>query len=139
MNSVKRCYIHHMLEKLSALFHGRAAISPSHHHYTGENWPFNEPRNWHAITIRQVLDGSEPILIVSHDADNHSWHFIGSSNPCRENRRVVCLETMVAHDPSILQLADLPLGWRATRHSPKHPWECRQCLPDNDSDQERTV
>ena len=135
MKSVKLRYIHHIFEKLRTLSYRRAAIPPSHHHYTGDKWPFQQPQNWAAITMRQVLDGSEPILIVSHDADDHSWHFIGSSNPCRENRRMVCLEAMVAHDPSILQLADLPLGWWATRRSPKHPWACRQCVPDDEFDE----
>ena len=82
--------------------------------------------------MRQILDGSEPILLVSHDADDHGWQFIGSTDANREDGRVVCLEHMVSRDPSVIQLADLPPGWQATRRSPKHPWQRRQRPPDDE-------
>jgi hypothetical protein len=33
------------------------------------------------------------------------------------------LKAIVAHDPSIAQLGDLPLGWCAWRESPNDPWQ----------------
>ena len=84
--------------------------------------------------MRQVLDGSEPILLVSHDADDHGWQFIGSTDPNVSDGRVVCLESMVARDPSVLQVADLPPGWQAVRHSPEHPWQRREHPPSDDDE-----
>jgi hypothetical protein len=35
---------------------------------------------------------------------------------------MVGLGIMVRHDPTILELADLPLGWVATRDGPGEAW-----------------
>ena len=39
-----------------------------------------------------------------------------------ENSRVIALHEAVELDPSLLQLADLPVGWHAVRDSPDDPW-----------------
>src|SRR5207247_9392032 len=36
--------------------------------------------------------------------------------------KLVCLEHMVEHDPTLVQLADLPLGWTAARRSRRSKW-----------------
>ena len=78
-------------------------------------WPFDQPRNCATFTMRQVLDGSEPILLVSHDADDHGWQFIGSSDASMKDAKLVCLEEIVRVDPTVLEVADLPPGWEAIR------------------------
>jgi hypothetical protein len=81
--------------------------------------------------MRQVMDGSEPILLVSHDADDHGWQFIGTSDA---DGRVVCLEHVVNLDPTVLQVADLPPGWQAVRDEVGGPWTRRQNSPEIDED-----
>ena len=39
------------------------------------DWPFNQPRNCVSVTLRSIVFGGEPILYVSHEADDHSWQF----------------------------------------------------------------
>jgi len=56
--------------------------------------------------MRQVLDGSEPILLVSHDEDDHGWQFIGISDASLADAKLVCLEEIVHHDPTVLEVAD---------------------------------
>ena len=73
-----------MFDKFKTLFRRRLASQP-HRHYTGDHWPFDQPRNCTTITMRQVLDGSEQILLVAHDANDHAWQFIGSSHACTED------------------------------------------------------
>ena len=85
-------------------------------------WPFDQPRNCAAFTVRQVLTGLEPILLVSHDADDHGWQFLGCSEPRAEDARIVGLFEIVELDPSVLELADLPPGWLATREGSNQPW-----------------
>src|SRR4051794_14128998 len=41
-----------------------------------DDWPFANPPDVAAITTRQVVHGGEPILLVSHDADDGSWQFL---------------------------------------------------------------
>jgi hypothetical protein len=72
--------------------------------------------------MRQVLDGGEPILLVSHDEDDHGWQFIGSTDANVPDGRVVCLEEMVRLDPTVVEVADLPPGWKAVRECVGEPW-----------------
>ncbi len=89
------------------------------------HWPFDQPRNCASFTTRQVLDGREPILLVTHDADDHGWQFHASTEPRIEDGRLVSLDSMVRRDPRLLELADLPPGWQASRTSPADPWHRR--------------
>jgi hypothetical protein len=97
-----------------------------------DSWPFDQPRNCATLTMRQILDHTEPILVVSHDADDHAWQFIGSSDASLDDARVVALEEMVPLDPTILEVADLPPGWQATREQVGGPWTRQRCSPDPD-------
>jgi hypothetical protein len=75
--------------------------------------------------MRQVLDGSEPILLVAHDADDHAWQFIGTSDASVADAKLVCLEEIVQLDPTVLEVADLEPGWQAIRESVGSPWSRR--------------
>ncbi|MEY2538812.1 MAG: hypothetical protein QOG67_2552 [Verrucomicrobiota bacterium] len=87
-----------------------------------EPWPFDQPRNCAVFVTREVLEGREPIVRVTHDSDDHGWQFIGSSDGTSENARIIALSEAVNLDPSVLSLADLPVDWRAWRDSPDEPW-----------------
>jgi hypothetical protein len=99
-----------------------------------DRWPFDQPRNCATLTMRQVLEGSEPILLVSHDEDDHGWQFIGSSDASVEDGKLVCLEEIVRIDPTVLEVADLPPGWQAFRGKRGGPWIRRR--RDADPDEE---
>jgi hypothetical protein len=87
-----------------------------------DEWPFADPRNVATITVRQIVQDGNPILRVSHDDDDGMWQFLEWGTPDEEDAMVVSLEEMTRIDPSILELAELPLGWRAIRRSPSDPW-----------------
>ena len=87
-----------------------------------DDWEFDEPRNVATITTRQILRESHPILLVSHDADDGSWQFLTDGTFSMEDAMLVALHTIVQHDPSVCELADLPLGWVAQRESANSPW-----------------
>ena len=82
--------------------------------------------------MRQILDGSEPILLVAHDADDHAWQFIGTSDASVIDGRIVCLQEIVKLDPTVLDVADLPPGWQAIREEVGGEWTRRQCPEDLD-------
>jgi len=92
-------------------------------------WPFDQSPDTAAITMRQILDGSEPILLVTHDADDHGWQFIGSSDANTEDGRVVALEEIAAMDPTVLEVADIPPGWWAWRDDKGLPWTREERSP----------
>ena len=91
-------------------------------HRVADDWPFSDPCNVATLTVRQVIEEEAPILFVTHDADDGSWQFLTGERPHEEDGRVVALQTILAIDPSIAYLADLPVGWRARRSRPGVSW-----------------
>jgi len=85
-------------------------------------WQFDDAPNTACFTTSFVLDGS-PILRVYHDFEGE-WQFHGADDqPATEEvARLVSLGCMIAQDDSLVQLHDLPYGWRATRTSARSPW-----------------
>jgi hypothetical protein len=86
-----------------------------------QSWRFHEEKNRAVFTTRQVLDGTYPILLVSHD-DEGEWQFLCGTTNRPEDGKIVCLADVVAQHPAVLELADLPIGWRAIRDGADEPW-----------------
>lgn len=87
------------------------------------DWPFSDPKNLSVITPKQIVYDGDPILHVSHDIDDEGWQFLGWGDAIEKDAMVVALSEMVEIDPSIIELADLPLGWHAWRKSQQEPWQ----------------
>ena len=87
-------------------------------------WRFSDPPNVAVITTRKVVSGDDWIAFVSHAVDDGGWQFLNSeSGPWNAaDASVVGLGTIVQLDASIMELADLPLGWHASRDSRGSPW-----------------
>jgi hypothetical protein len=87
-------------------------------------WPFADPPNVATLSLRDIMEGRAPILLVTHDAEDGMWQFLdGRDNPDADDAVILGLDCVVGLDPSIAELADLPLGWRAWRDSVKQPWK----------------
>jgi hypothetical protein len=89
---------------------------------TGDDWPFGDPRNVATFTVRQIVQDGHPILRVTHDSEDGAWQFLEWETPRVEDAMVVSLEEIMQFDPSIRELANLPLGWRAIRRNRDEPW-----------------
>jgi hypothetical protein len=87
------------------------------------SWPFADPPNLATITAKQIVHGDQPILLVSHDADDGGWQFLTGGPFEVEDGMVVSLQGMLQRDPSLVELMDLPLGWHAWRERPGDPWQ----------------
>lgn len=86
-------------------------------------WLFDDPRNVAVFTVRSVWEDRRPILYVFHDHDDGAWQFHVDIEPDCGESSVVALEEIVRIDPTIMELADLPLGWCAWREAIGMPWE----------------
>jgi hypothetical protein len=89
------------------------------------DWPFDDAPNMAVITTRQITEHSAPILLVTHDADDGGWQFLPGGSVLGEDARVVAMRSIWMLDPSVGELADLPLGWQAWRRSHQTPWQRR--------------
>jgi hypothetical protein len=101
---------------------------------TPADWPFDDPSDVATITTTKVLDEGHPILLVTHDDDDGAWQFLCGTTNDPEDGRVVGLGCMYERDPSIGELADLPLGWRAWRESPVASWRREPNVHERDEE-----
>ncbi|HEU4754671.1 MAG TPA: hypothetical protein VFU47_16300 [Armatimonadota bacterium] len=93
-------------------------------------WPFLEDEQAAVITLRAIMDGTAPILHVTHDSDDGRWEFLGWEAPAVAEATVAALREVVERDPSVAELADLPRGWHAWRTTVDSPW-IREPNPDD--------
>lgn len=88
-------------------------------------WPFSDPYNTAVFTTRYVMDRDDSIIRVSHDAEDCACQFHGRRVSIKQ-AMVVALERVVQLDPTLSELADLPVGWTADRERPGAPWVRQQ-------------
>lgn len=86
-------------------------------------WPFHDLPHVAVITDKHIIEDGMPILHVSHDSDDGSWQFLTGTSVSEYDARVVALREMVQHDPTICEIADLPLGWIAWREDRRSTWQ----------------
>jgi hypothetical protein len=86
-----------------------------------KKWPFADPENLMVFTLNRIMNGESPILLVCHDEDDGGWQFLDGAEVVIKESALVCLHHIVELDPSLVELADLPIGWSANRSSPGVP------------------
>lgn len=101
------------------------------------DWPFTDAENLAVFTLKRIVRGESPILRVTHDEDDGGWQFLDGGEIAVEEASLVSLRQMTRIDPSILELADLPLGWVADRAGPGEPWQRAPAV--NEEDRERKL
>jgi hypothetical protein len=94
------------------------------------DWKFSVPPHTGVYTPKTITNGEEPVLYVTHDASDGAWQFHGASESRIEDAVLICFHHIVDKDPTIKQLVDLPLGWRAWREGVSEPWIREQATPD---------
>jgi hypothetical protein len=87
------------------------------------HWPFQDPQNVAVFTTKQVVKERKPILFVTHDADDGAWQFHSGDMARDEDAMILALSEIVEIDPTITELADLPLGYKASRTSLSSSWK----------------
>lgn len=97
------------------------------------NWRFDDPPHTRSYTTKRIANGEEPVLYVSHE-DDGDWQFHGASESRLESATIACLHHFVDADPTIGELADLPLGWRAWRDHVGGDWR-REPKPPSEDDE----
>jgi len=79
------------------------------------------------VTSTYVTERKLPILQVSHEDDEEGgslWQFhCGNGDYSMEKMQLVRLDTVLAIDPNVVDVADLPLGSTAKRLAKGQPWQ----------------
>ena len=84
---------------------------------------FSDAPNTATIICKHCVRSGLPILFVSHDEDDGAWQFLCNVHDHDEETiAVVALHHVVEIDPSVTEVADLPLGHVAERPNVGQPW-----------------
>ena len=87
-----------------------------------EDWPFADAPSAAAFTLTSVMRDGAEIVHVTHDAEDGAWQFLDEHGARDEDIVLASLACVLRRDPSLRDLAELPLGWRAFRDGPGLPW-----------------
>jgi hypothetical protein len=68
------------------------------------------------------MNGVAPILLVFHDEDDGAWQMLPDGGADVSEAMIVGLEQLIQVDETLLELANLPLGWFAWRENANAPW-----------------
>lgn len=94
------------------------------------DWKFPDPPHTLVFLSEAVHSKSESITYVSHDIEDGAWQFLGDSMTGGKAPVIACFHHPIDDDPSLMELADLPLGWWAERSGPREPWIRYQHEPE---------
>jgi hypothetical protein len=97
------------------------------------DWKFPDPPHTGVYLSEAVHELTEPVTYVSHDPDG-DWQFLGDSMSDGGGPVIVCFHHPIDGDPSLKELADLPIGWYAERTKPGELWTRNQHDPDKGSE-----
>lgn len=74
------------------------------------------------IQTLEIFERREPVLLVTHDADDGVWQLIGASDADSSTGRIGHLHHAVDEDPSLIDVLDLAPGSGAVRGGIGQPW-----------------
>lgn len=97
------------------------------------NWKFRDPPHTRVFLSETVHNGTEPVTYVSHDTEDGAWQFLGDSMSDGGGPVISCFHHPIDRDPTLAELADLPLGWYAERDGVGEPWVRKKHPPDENS------
>jgi hypothetical protein len=84
------------------------------------------------FVMRAIFDG-RPVLTVYHEADG-DWQYLTEGAATRENAQLVHQSHVYELDPSLRELASMPLGTWAVRHAPGVPWAFGEDTDEDEGD-----
>ncbi len=91
-------------------------------------WLFDVSAEEPVVTTTYVTCDSMPVLYVSHEWDPADkavvWQFqSGNGDHSSQRLQLVRLDTIMALDPGLVELANMPLGYAARRVHGNAPWQ----------------
>jgi hypothetical protein len=98
------------------------------------NWKFPDDPHTGVFLSETVHKGTEPVTFVSHNAEDGAWQFLGDSMSDGGGPVISCFHHPIDQDPSLAELADLPLGWYAERNSVGETWIRKKHATDDASE-----
>lgn len=77
--------------------------------------PFDQVENCVTYTDSFVVEDNYPVLLVTHDDDDHTWQFLSWQSGALEDCMMVSLKSAVERDKTLYDIAYLQPWYVATR------------------------
>ena len=86
---------------------------------------FADALNTVVFTTKYVTEDNKEITYVTHELEDGSWQFFSDDEfeDFTKVAKLVTLSNIIRIDKTVLDIADLPLGYYATRKNKKEKWE----------------
>lgn len=84
-------------------------------------WHFDQAPNVTCIASRSVFEG-KAVLVVTHYEDDHSWAFLDGERRDPADALVVAMSEVLTAHLELIDIAELPPGWTASRVAKGEPW-----------------
>lgn len=91
-------------------------------HLDDPDWPFPPPRHSRVRATGRIARGDVCVRCVVRGAADDDWRFFSDPSPRADDPIEVLLNDLVARDPSLAEIADLPPEWMAWRAGPGARW-----------------
>ncbi len=79
------------------------------------------PDNLAVYICSHVFENTKPILLVCHESGD--WQFLcGGTHEINEKPKVVCIDHLLARDPSLNEVSSLPENYDAERKAIGEKW-----------------
>lgn len=89
---------------------------------------FSDSPNTAVFTTKFVIDEQNEITRVTHEIEDGAWQFFSDDkfDDFETIAKVVGLREIIDIDKSVLEIADLPLGYIATRKNKNDKWQIQK-------------
>jgi hypothetical protein len=91
---------------------------------------WDDPIDIAALTVPEILAGQKPVVLVVHDIGLGDglggWLFLDGQDIAGREPVGIAKVDLLAIDPTLKEVTDLPVGWQASRQSVGQPWKREQ-------------
>jgi len=86
---------------------------------------FEDGLNTAVFTTKFVVKDKKEITYITHETEDGVWQFFSNDlfDNFEEVAIILSLDEIINMDKTVLEIADLPLGYIATRETIKDKWE----------------
>jgi len=92
---------------------------------------FDDNKNLAVFSTTNVMKKKKLIVHVSHDEEG-DWQFFAKEAPLSKNAMLIGLSQVLELDDTLLELENLPVGFRADRNTKEDPWRISKIIEEEE-------
>ena len=98
-------------------------------------WPFADAESLAVLSLTRIVSDNSNVLYAKHDWDG-SWQFLDGEDCTTDDAVILGLSEIIAIDPTLCELAALPIGFFAFRDTINAPWQVEYSGEEEEEEEE---